>query len=96
MSNRRLIDANTLWRNIHNAGGRDALKGSWADGWDKAIDECIRLVEEAPTIDPESLRPVGKWEYDPVNEVRICTNCGGKVDSGYYPNYCLHCGARME
>ena len=47
----RLIDGDKLYQALHEAGGCDASKGSWADGWDKAIDEAIRIVAEAPTIE---------------------------------------------
>lgn len=49
-----MIDADRLRDEVNAIGGCDAQKGSWADGWDKAIDECIRLIEEAPAV----VRPV--------------------------------------
>lgn len=45
-----LIDANKLWKEINAIGGCDAEKGSWSDGWDQAINACIGLVEDAPTV----------------------------------------------
>ena len=51
---RKLIDARKLWDAVNAIGGCGAERGSWADGWDKAIDECIRLIEEAPAV----VRPV--------------------------------------
>lgn len=47
----RYIDSEILWKKLHEAGGCGAEKGSWADGWDKAIDEAIRLLDEMPTAD---------------------------------------------
>ena len=47
----QLIDAEKFYQDLHNAGGCDAPKGSWADGWDKAIDEVIRLLNNQPTVD---------------------------------------------
>lgn len=49
----RLIDADALWQALHEAGGCDADPGSWAAGWDAAITEAIRLLDEAPTIKEE-------------------------------------------
>ena len=48
----RLIDADALWNALNDAGGTGAEHGSWADGWDKAIDEAICLVEKAPAVEP--------------------------------------------
>ena len=45
----RYIDAEVLYRNLHEVGGCGAEKESWADGWDKAIDEAIRILNKMPT-----------------------------------------------
>lgn len=64
------------------------------------------MIHNAPTIDPESLRPVAHWdmEEDAVGEpiVWTCSNCkdsivmydGAPMENGY--KYCPMCGARME
>lgn len=91
----KLISKKKIWKAIHNAGGCDAPPDSWADGWDKAIDECIRLVEEAPVVDAKPVRH-GKWVRSCV-----CSVCG----EAYGPRnqkhrqkyrYCPCCGVRME
>lgn len=48
----------------------------------------IHLLDDAPTINPEDLRPKGRW----VNGT--CSNCG-QVDFSK-PNFCPNCGAKME
>jgi len=45
-----LIDKDELYRKLDNISGCGADKGSWADGWDCAITEAIRLLEAAPGI----------------------------------------------
>ncbi len=45
-----LIDKDELYRKLDSIGGCGADKDSWADGWDKAITEAIRLLEAAPAI----------------------------------------------
>ena len=100
----RLIDANRLLCVIDDDGG-------WAyDGLEyQAYMSCLRGVlediEEAPTIDPESLRPTAHWENeedfngDPV--VWFCSACkerfflydGTPQENDY--KYCPYCGARM-
>lgn len=50
----RLIDADAL-----GVGrcSRDVLPAEYCAGWNG----LIHLIETAPTIDPESLRPKGEW-----------------------------------
>lgn len=55
----RLVDANSILRSID-------VNGSAYDGIEyqayKAGAEYVRgLIEDAPTIDPESLRPTAEW-----------------------------------
>ena len=45
-----LIDRDELYHKLDSIGGCGADKDSWADGWDKAITEAIRLLEAAPII----------------------------------------------
>ena len=51
-----------------------------------------------PAIDPESLRPRGMWKdasyYHDRPLCYECSSCGLKLM--YKPNYCPHCGAKME
>ena len=63
-----------------------------------------QTVDEAPTIDPESLRPKGRW-IDRMVRDWVCSECGGliqkvrNVDGYCYddkPNYCPDCGADMR
>lgn len=89
----RLIDAEQLY--IKMAG----------HGWWRNSDRDLALedVDNAPTIDPESLRPVGRWV--PVHEAKIvnghllfadgyeCSECH-EGHSGR--KYCEECGTRME
>lgn len=62
-------------------------------------------VDEMPTIDPESLRPKGRWTenkrtmYSAAIEDNIiwftytCSVCSGEVISDF--QYCPNCGAKM-
>ena len=48
-----------------------------------------------PTIDPESLRPSGRW--DDAGYVVWCSNCGEPYLPAYKSyKYCPNCGAKME
>lgn len=76
----------------------------------EAITECIRVIEQAPTIDPVRR---GKWiPFEFGDETwHKCTACGvadqyGTKHISHIPgkfhivyairNYCPNCGARME
>ena len=63
-------------------------------------DEAKEIVDQMPTIDPESLRTKGRWIKDRDGD-EYCANC-----SRYMPvrevtgdpsahNYCPNCGAKM-
>lgn len=102
MSDKRLIDANALHKRIEmNLRASNPF----------TIGECcykdaLNSVDEAPTIDPETLRPVAHWdmEEDAVGNPIIwtCSNCkesivmydGTPMENDY--KYCPMCGARIE
>ena len=69
------------------------------------IASVIRELKDAPTIDPESLRPQGKWIG--YHEADIgwdewgcrCSNCKWEVEDEkitFPMNYCPNCGAKMK
>jgi hypothetical protein len=92
----RLIDANALVRD----------HGDDVTSWDRPYAVKISSIEAAPTIDPESLRPKGRWtenrrvgfsdaiEDDVYWFTYTCSECGGEVMNDYH--YCPNCGAKME
>ena len=72
---------------------------------------CADMVNEAPTIDPKTLRPVAHWEEIPGSCVSSagksgswcvpatrCTNpdCGEVNPCGLKTPFCPMCGSRME
>lgn len=97
MAEKRLIDANELEEKAIYITGP---KGSACHA------VPLGLIQAAPTIDPENLRPVAHWdmEEDAVGDPVIwtCSNCkesivmydGAPMENGY--KYCPHCGARLE
>ena len=104
MENRevRLIDANVFIKDL------TAMKSAYDA---IALDGMVKALKEAPTIDPESLRPHGKWfecdyvEYDGHSEcihypkaALGCTNCRNvfKKELLWKRNYCPNCGAKMD
>ena len=97
----RLIDANALIQK----------HGYDVTNWDKPCAVFISSIKNAPTIDPEDLRPTSRLElrtkcsrdyYGFVN-VWVCTHCGFDIeDRSKQPkrpedmNYCPNCGADMR
>ena len=96
----RLIDANALHKRIEmNLRASNPF----------TIEECcykdaLNSVDEATTIDPESLRPTAKWiivrRMADGAECK-CGNCGRKevfttFDRHAEHAYCCRCGRKME
>lgn len=106
MSDKRLIDANALHKRIEmNLRASNPF----------TIEECcykdaLNSVDEAPTIDPETLRPVAHWEEIPNSYVSCagknawcvpatrCSNpeCGEVNPCNLKTPFCPMCGSRME
>lgn len=89
----RLIDADAmkeelLWGNVYLS--------------DNETNALVDLIDNQPTIDPESLRPRSYWEdvyqTGPCSFSGRCHACGVRndippVEQAYY---CPNCGAKME
>ena len=97
---KRLIDANALHKRIEmNLRASNPF----------TIEECcykdaLNSVDEAPTIDPESLRPTANWiivrRMADGAECK-CGSCGRKevfttFDRHTEHAYCCRCGSKME
>lgn len=72
------------------------------------IFDVLNEIDNAPTIDPESLRPLGTWvgeadgyaDGELVYDVWYCSDCNYCIDDGtddpdLLPNFCPNCGAKM-
>ncbi len=67
------------------------------------LPEVAELIREVPAIDPESLRPHGRWV--PIRETRIVNGhtlfadgyeCSACHEGHSGMEYCERCGARMD
>lgn len=91
----RLIDANVLLD--QNNWSIKQYSEKEADAWRDGIALMKKNIENAPTIDPETLRPESEWELNPGRitcEHFRCKKC-------YFINcvatkYCGECGAKMK
>ena len=103
----RLIDASQIENKfLHwlNEISKDITNGIYQGSEGDGIAACLEEIRGAPTIDPESLRPVSRLMQDKYGGIK-CENCGYCVSVGgknAYHNakkeyqFCPHCGARME
>ena len=88
MADVRLIDANALLD--RNNWTIKQYSEKEADAWRDGIALMEKNIENAPTIDAESMRPRGYWirrkdRYNTVGPViALCSK------------YCLNCGAKMR
>ena len=57
-----LIDREELYHKLDSIGGCGADKSSWADGWDKAITEAIRLLEAAPVVKVDDCKNYSQYK----------------------------------
>lgn len=90
----RLIDANELLKKKFLAREFDGT----ARGWTIEV-VSVHDIENAPTIDPESLRSHGRWEE--INGYLRCSECKDVyiyedwIEDGKW-KFCPNCGAKME
>lgn len=76
----------------------------WRDdqGMILSIDDVLDIIDSAPTVDPESLRPRSYWEdvyqTGPCSFSGRCHACGVRNDIPPLEQayYCPYCGAKME
>ena len=105
----RLIDADALEKRMNERLRALTKECGYYDGYTCGFDEGCTAVEDAPTIDPESLRPKGNWDGEAdgyadgelVYDVWYCSECNHCIDDGtddpdMLPNFCPNCGADMR
>ena len=74
-----------------------------------SLDDAVHDIENATTVNPESLRPHGHWigegdgyaDGEIVLDVWNCSECDYCIDDGtddpdMLPKYCPNCGAKMD
>lgn len=108
MKDMRLIDANALLG--QNNWSIKQYSEKEADAWRDGIALMKKNIENAPTIDSKTFRPVAHWEEIPGSYVSHagknawcvpatrCSNpeCGEVNPCGLKTPFCPMCGFRME
>lgn len=99
----RLADVGELEENLYEALEVSARKVDSDDviTCGEAISCEIDDLKQLPTIDPESLRPVSRWEESVSldDSFWVCSNCKFPSEAIAAPDlyhYCPNCGAKME
>lgn len=93
---RLIIDANEMIPLLIEAADKAADIKEYAISG--AFMFVVNQLENAPSINPNSMRPHGKWEEirNAYSELEgwIHKDCGREVKTK--ENYCPNCGAKME
>lgn len=97
----RLIDADELKQTFYNDKkyNDEKYKGSLLIGF--AFDKMINVIDNAPTINSEDLRPKCTWEqiYEDEWECSNCGACWTCIDGDPTDNdmhFCPVCGAEID
>lgn len=91
MDDVRLIDADHLEKKMLRYAHHTCHETT------STAESCAEMVRSAPTIDPESLRPVSEWELNPDKwtcEWFRCKKC--HHTSCCTDAFCGGCGAKMK
>lgn len=97
MDDVRLIDAAALRDKILHETYEKSNKTDFDGGMIWAFTLAVNMTDHAPTIDPESLRPVSEWELNPDKwtcEWFRCKKC--HHTSCCTDAFCGGCGAKMK
>lgn len=97
MDDVRLIDAAALRDKILHEVYEKSNETDFDGGMIWAFTLAVNMADHAPTIDPESLRPVSEWELNPNKwtcewfRCKKCHHISCCTDA-----YCGGCGAKMK
>lgn len=88
----RLIDADELLKHFNTYDC--AFDGGEFQAYKNCMMYVRDLVNAAPTVDPESLRPTAHWISDSAGSTNVvCSACNSISFAAY--NFCPECGKRM-
>lgn len=94
----RMADVGELEADLKKYLAEEEAKGEAADIlFCESIEDELSDLENLPTVDPESLRPVSEWELNPGRitcEHFRCKKC--HFINCVAVKYCGECGAKMK
>ncbi|MGN0665606.1 MAG: hypothetical protein ACI4KF_03665 [Huintestinicola sp.] len=88
------IKRGTIYEKLDAIGGCDATE-PWSQGWDKAIDEAISIVENAPAADAVEVVRCKDCKYYVNHDLCYCRNKKGLTDIVKPDDFCSY-GERAE
>lgn len=98
----RLVNVGELENSLKKDLAEEEAKEKSADIlFCESVEDELSDLENLPTIDPESLRPVTHFEpVDPESDIEFkCSKCEGIISTDWDGiedfEYCPYCGARM-
>ena len=101
----RLVDVGELESSLKKDLAEEEAKGKSADVlFCESIEDELQDLENLPTIDPETLRPVAHLIHGTVPETEdgiFCSRCRGFIgmETSYiaeHAAFCWQCGAKMS
>ena len=94
----RLADVGELESSLKKDLAEEEAKGKGADIlFCESIEDELSDLENLPTIDPESLRPVSEWELNPIRWTREWFRCKKCHHTSCCTDaFCGGCGAKMK
>lgn len=98
----RLINATTLEKEMREYSRYIGCETT--NECESTAECCADMVSEAPTVDPETLRPTAHIIHGTIPETEdgvFCSRCRGFIgmETSYiaeHAAFCWHCGAKME
>lgn len=91
MTDKRPIDANALYEDVSRMG---LTNGSALGRHSGMADAIAQMIQDAPTIDPESLRGHARWVRDENVKIITVDACGNAFESPAV--YCENCNTALS
>lgn len=91
MTDKRLIDANALYEDVSRMG---LTNGSALGRHSGMADAIAQMIQDAPTIDPESLRGHARWVRDENVKIITVDAYGNAFESPAV--YCENCNTALS
>ena len=92
----RLIEGDGIAVSLKFVADKLSDGSDWIVGYKEGLLAAATVIEEAPTIDPEELRPKGRWVLRDDKGNGVCNHCNRQDKIDPMATHCRYCGAKME